>query len=52
MLISIHPETPQDRLVRQAVTILEKGGVIIYPTDTLYAFGCSIMSKKSRNPGR
>jgi tRNA threonylcarbamoyl adenosine modification protein (Sua5/YciO/YrdC/YwlC family) len=47
MLISIHPETPQDRLVRQAVTILEKGGVIIYPTDTLYAFGCSIMSKKA-----
>lgn len=47
MLISIHPETPQDRLIRQAVATLEKGGVIIYPTDTLYAFGCSIMSKKA-----
>lgn len=47
MLISIHPETPQERLIRQAVGILQKGGVIIYPTDTLYAFGCSIMSKKA-----
>ncbi len=47
MLISIHPETPQDRLIQQAVDILRKGGVIIYPTDTLYAFGCSIMEKKA-----
>lgn len=47
MLISIHPDNPQDRLIKQAVDILEKGGVIIYPTDTLYAFGCSIMSKKA-----
>ena len=47
MLLSIHPETPQERLINQVVDVLEKGGVIIYPTDTLYAFGCSIKSKKA-----
>jgi len=47
MLLSIHPENPQNRLINQAVEVLEKGGVIIYPTDTLYAFGCSILSKKA-----
>jgi tRNA threonylcarbamoyl adenosine modification protein (Sua5/YciO/YrdC/YwlC family) len=47
MLLHIHPDNPQDRLIDQAVDVLKKGGVIIYPTDTLYAFGCSIMSKKA-----
>lgn len=40
MLLSIHPVTPQPRLIQQVVDVLKKGGVIIYPTDTLYAFGC------------
>jgi tRNA threonylcarbamoyl adenosine modification protein (Sua5/YciO/YrdC/YwlC family) len=41
----IHPETPQIRLVRQAVAILREGGVIVYPTDSCYALGCLIGDK-------
>jgi len=36
----IHPENPQARLVHQAVTILNQGGIIAYPTDSTYALGC------------
>lgn len=36
----IHPENPQARLIHQAVTILNNGGVIAYPTDSTYALGC------------
>lgn len=43
----IHPETPQLRLLRQAVTILEQGGIIVYPTDSTYAFGCVIGDKSA-----
>ena len=38
----IHPENPQPRLIRQAVEILQRGGVIVYPTDSAYALGCRI----------
>jgi len=41
----IHPETPQARLVRQAVGILRGGGVIVYPTDSGYALGCQVGDK-------
>jgi len=41
----IHPDNPQARLVRQAVEIVNKGGVIIYPTDSSYALGCHIGDK-------
>lgn len=41
----IHPETPQPRLIRQAVGILEAGGVIVYPTDSTYALGCAMGAK-------
>ena len=44
---SIHPENPQHRLVRQAVEILRKGGVIVYPTDSAYALGCHVGDKKA-----
>ncbi|MTI12998.1 L-threonylcarbamoyladenylate synthase [Sansalvadorimonas verongulae] len=43
----IHPDNPQARLIRQAVTILEQGGVIAYPTDSAYALGCRIGDKKA-----
>lgn len=43
----IHPETPQLRLVRQAVEILRRGGVIAYPTDSAYALGCALGEKKA-----
>lgn len=41
----IHPDNPQPRLIRQAVDILQKGGVVIYPTDSSYAIGCHIGDK-------
>ncbi|RDF08784.1 threonylcarbamoyl-AMP synthase [Haemophilus paraphrohaemolyticus] len=41
----IHPENPQSRLINQAVEIIRKGGVIIYPTDSGYALGCGIGEK-------
>tara|TARA_R110000822_G_scaffold59736_8_gene148840 strand:- start:10087 stop:10710 length:624 start_codon:yes stop_codon:yes gene_type:complete len=44
---SIHPENPQHRLVRQAVEIVRKGGVIVYPTDSAYALGCHVGDKKA-----
>jgi tRNA threonylcarbamoyl adenosine modification protein (Sua5/YciO/YrdC/YwlC family) len=39
-LLSIHPENPQDRLIRQVAAVLNDSGVIIYPTDSSYALGC------------
>jgi tRNA threonylcarbamoyl adenosine modification protein (Sua5/YciO/YrdC/YwlC family) len=44
---AIHPETPQLRLVRQAVDIIRRGGVVVYPTDSAYALGCHIGDKKA-----
>ena len=41
----IHPETPQPRLIRQAVDVIRGGGLIAYPTDTTYALGCGIGEK-------
>jgi len=43
----IHPENPQPRLVRQAVDILRRGGVIAYPTDSAYALGSALGEKKA-----
>jgi len=42
----VHPETPQQRLMKQAVEIIKKGGVIIYPTDSGYALGCLMDNKR------
>ena len=41
----IHPDNPQTRLIHQAVEIIKKGGVIVYPTDSGYALGCAIGEK-------
>ncbi len=46
MLIRINPQNPQPRLIRRVVEALNKGGVIAYPTDTVYGFGCSLYNKK------
>lgn len=43
----IHPDNPQVRLISQAVDILRKGGVIIYPTDSGYALGCHLDDKNA-----
>ena len=44
---AIHPDNPQARLVRQAVDIIRRGGVVVYPTDSAYALGCHIGDKKA-----
>ncbi|GAA5188870.1 L-threonylcarbamoyladenylate synthase [Ferrimonas gelatinilytica] len=43
----VHPDNPQARLLNQAVAIINKGGVIAYPTDSGYALGCHIGDKKA-----
>ncbi len=47
MLIHIHPQDPQERLIRQVVDVLKSGGIIIYPTDTIYGLGCDIYQHKA-----
>jgi tRNA threonylcarbamoyl adenosine modification protein (Sua5/YciO/YrdC/YwlC family) len=47
MLVHIHPKDPQPRLVQQVVECLKDGGVIIYPTDTIYGLGCDIAKQKA-----
>ena len=47
MLIKLNPENPPERLIKKAVDILKKGGIISYPTDTFYGIGCDIMNKKA-----
>lgn len=44
--IEIHPVNPQARFIRQAVDVVQEGGVIVYPTDSCYALGCSIGNKE------
>ena len=47
MLIRIYNENPNSKHIRQIVDLLEDGGIIIYPTDTVYAMGCDILATKS-----
>lgn len=42
---SIHPDNPHLRLIKQAVTIVRNGGIIVYPTDSSYALGCHLGDK-------
>jgi tRNA threonylcarbamoyl adenosine modification protein (Sua5/YciO/YrdC/YwlC family) len=42
----IHPDNPQARLINQAVDIIRRGGVVVYPTDSSYALGCQLGNKK------
>jgi tRNA threonylcarbamoyl adenosine modification protein (Sua5/YciO/YrdC/YwlC family) len=43
--LEIHPDNPQPRLIGQAVDVLRRGGLIVYPTDTTYALGCPVGDK-------
>lgn len=45
MRLHIHPETPQQRLLRQAADGLSRGDIIVYPTDSSYALGCAVGDK-------
>ena len=47
MLLRIYPENPNQDRIRTVVDVLEEGGIIIYPTDTVYAVGCDIKANKS-----
>lgn len=47
MLIHIHPDNPQPRHIETVVETLRRGGVIIYPTDTIYGLGCDIIQQKA-----
>ncbi len=47
MLIKLHPEDPQPRHVKTIIECLLDGGVIIYPTDTIYGLGCDIFKPKA-----
>ena len=47
MLIKIYPKNPDERKIRQVVDCLKEGGIIIYPTDTVYALGCDAFNKKA-----
>lgn len=49
MIVEINPHNIDKRLIQQTVAILKKGGVIIFPTDTVYAMGCDLMNKKGLN---
>jgi len=47
MLLKIYPENPDERAIRKVVECLKDGGIIIYPTDTIYGIGCDIFKSKS-----
>ena len=47
MIITINPKNPQRRLIRRVVELLEGGGVIGYPTDTIYGVGCDLFNQEA-----
>ena len=47
MLVKIYPVNPSEKELDKVVDVLRRGGVIIYPTDSIYAFGCSLHSPKA-----
>jgi len=47
MILAINPKNPQLRLIRRVVEILKQGGVIGYPTDTIYGVGCDLFNQEA-----
>ncbi len=47
MLLKIHPDNPDERKIQQVIKCLKSGGIIIYPTDTIYGIGCDITQTKA-----
>lgn len=47
MMLHIHPDNPQPRQIKAVVDILQRGGIIIYPTDTIYGLGCDIFQQRA-----
>lgn len=46
-LLSIHPINPEPRKINRVIEVLQKGGVIVYPTDTIYGIGCDLINKRA-----
>jgi tRNA threonylcarbamoyl adenosine modification protein (Sua5/YciO/YrdC/YwlC family) len=46
-LLKIHPQNPEMRKINRVVEVLRKGGIIVYPTDTIYGIGCDLMNRKA-----
>lgn len=46
-LVKIYPENPNPKAIQKVIEVLKKGGVIIYPTDTVYSFGCDITKSRA-----
>jgi tRNA threonylcarbamoyl adenosine modification protein (Sua5/YciO/YrdC/YwlC family) len=47
LLLEIHPKNPEERKIKQVVSCLRDGGVIIYPTDTIYGLGCDLHNQRA-----
>ena len=47
LVINIHSKNPQSRLIKQVIDVLDKGGIIAYPTDSGYALGCALGNKSA-----
>lgn len=45
--LAIHPETPQGRFMKTAADVLREGGLIVYPTDSIYGLGCDLFNKRA-----
>jgi tRNA threonylcarbamoyl adenosine modification protein (Sua5/YciO/YrdC/YwlC family) len=45
--LSIHPINPEPRKINQVINVLREGGIIVYPTDTIYGIGCDLMNRRS-----
>ena len=48
LCVELHPVNPQPRLLAQAVEVLREGGLLVYPTDTCYALGCTVAARESQ----
>jgi tRNA threonylcarbamoyl adenosine modification protein (Sua5/YciO/YrdC/YwlC family) len=46
-ILKIHPENPEARKIERAVNVFKDGGIVIYPTDTIYGIGCDLMNRKA-----
>ena len=46
-LLKIHPQNPENRKIERAVNVFKEGGIVIYPTDTIYGIGCDLMNRKA-----
>jgi tRNA threonylcarbamoyl adenosine modification protein (Sua5/YciO/YrdC/YwlC family) len=46
-LLKIHPINPEGRKIARAIQVLRDGGIIVYPTDTIYGIGCDLMNRKA-----